>query len=352
MSDVQNEQAMNGQQSEAANPEVNQTGTGRPDNLRRLLHVQVAGNPSSTELAQVASSFVDAIRAGSDTVTATNETVHLFSVMISDKDPIDAINICGAITIETIAKVAHEVNQAYLQSLGEPSVLWAEASVAQRESMMRGVLLKLKFPALTPEQQHEAWMASKIADGWTFGAKDEAAKTNPALMSYAALPQAQRVKDFLFAGVVNSLKDRLPQPTQQIRAVEVLNLQTSEFEAFEFFKLEPNMVFRFTGTTDVYRTNGVPFIDYSTTKPAPYWSIDAQAVTLTRTVAVNEYVPETEQQVEHALDEVVLSDEEDAAKLKDWVAEDGVIKQPAATEWTDEDTVNRAAEARGDSEAE
>jgi hypothetical protein len=344
MSDVQNNQ----QVADVTAPEIQ----ARPDNLRRVLHVQVAGNPSSAELSQVATAFVDAIRAGADTVTATNQAVQLYNVMITDSDPIDAVSIQGAITVETIAKTAHEVNQAYLQSSGEVPVLWAEASVPQRESMVRGVLTRLKFPAMTAEQQHQAWYDSKAADGWTFGeVKDEVAKTNPAFVAYAELPQAQRVKDFLFAGVVNSLKDRLPQPTQQVRAVEVLNLQTSDFEAYDFFKLEANMVFRFTGQPEVYRTNGVPFIDYSTTKPTPDWSIDAQAVTLTRSVSIAEYVPETEQQVEHALDEVVLSDEEDASKLKDWVAEDGVIKQPAA-EWTDEDTVNRAAEARGDSEAE
>lgn len=49
-------------------------------------------------------------------------------------------------------------------------------------------------------------MASRIAEGWTYGpVKDFAAKTSPCLIPYADLPEAQRRKDALFQSVVRAV---------------------------------------------------------------------------------------------------------------------------------------------------
>jgi hypothetical protein len=108
-----------------------------------------------------------------------------------------------------IARVCYEVNRAYCAALGDLSHQpWEETTIELRESAHRGVLLHLQDSTLTPEKSHEAWMAQKLADGWVYGEKkDPEAKTHPCIKPYAELPQEQRVKDWLFKGVVASLRD-------------------------------------------------------------------------------------------------------------------------------------------------
>lgn len=108
---------------------------------------------------------------------------------------------------ETIARIAHEVNRAYCASQGDMShVEWGKASEAQRAGILAGVDMHIANPKSSPQAQHEAWMADKTADGWTYGeVKDEAAKTHPAMLPYDELPNEQRAKDFIFKMVVAQL---------------------------------------------------------------------------------------------------------------------------------------------------
>lgn len=112
-----------------------------------------------------------------------------------------------------IAQVAHEVNRAYCAALGDTSQpAWADAPEWQRESAAAGVDALMRNPQATPQQLHEAWMRHKAADGWTYGAaKDQAAKTHPCMVAYDELPEAQRVKDYLFGAAVRTLL-ALPRP--------------------------------------------------------------------------------------------------------------------------------------------
>lgn len=72
-----------------------------------------------------------------------------------------------------IARVAHEVNRAYCQSLGDKSqARWEEAPQWQRDSAVAGV----KF-----HQEH------------------------PCMVPFAELPKEQQAKDFLFRAVVHAL---------------------------------------------------------------------------------------------------------------------------------------------------
>lgn len=108
-----------------------------------------------------------------------------------------------------IALVAHEVNRAYCASLGDESQKpWADADDWQKQSALKGVEMHLANPDATPEQSHEAWLADKVAQGWTYGEiKDVDAKKHPCILPYAELPQEQRSKDFLFRAVVHAMKD-------------------------------------------------------------------------------------------------------------------------------------------------
>ena len=109
---------------------------------------------------------------------------------------------------EVIAQVAHEVNRAYCQSIGDNSQpSWEDAPDWQKQSALNGVEYHLANPDATPENSHENWLEAKRVDGWRYGPiKDPEAKTHPCYVPYSELPQEQRSKDYLFRAVVHALK--------------------------------------------------------------------------------------------------------------------------------------------------
>lgn len=114
------------------------------------------------------------------------------------------------ITIEAIAKTAHEVNKAYCESIGDFSQpTWEDAPQWQKDSAINGVKFHITVDA-TPEDSHINWMKQKIDEGWIYGpVKDPVKKQHPCMMSYSDLPQEQRTKDYLFRTIVHSLKEFL-----------------------------------------------------------------------------------------------------------------------------------------------
>ena len=109
--------------------------------------------------------------------------------------------------VEQIARVAHQVNRAYCQSIGDHSQRpWDEAEAWQRESAIAGVIKVIDEPDTTPKDSHEAWMLEKIKGGWTYGAvKDSQQKTHPCLVPYEDLPSKDIAKDYIFITVVSEL---------------------------------------------------------------------------------------------------------------------------------------------------
>lgn len=118
------------------------------------------------------------------------------------------------VMIETCARAAHEVNRAYCIALGEPPPLsWDEALESQRASMRLGVEGAMR--GNTPEQQHALWLEEKLRQGWTYGpVKNSDRKEHPCMVSYAALPTAQQLKDGLFLTTVQALAAALWVPTE------------------------------------------------------------------------------------------------------------------------------------------
>ena len=106
-----------------------------------------------------------------------------------------------------IAKMCHNVNKAYCESIGDLSQpSWGDAPDWQKESAMAGVLFHLENE-VTPEQSHVSWMREKTDNGWVYGeVKDPENKTHPCIVDYDKLPQEQRVKDHLFKAIVDSFK--------------------------------------------------------------------------------------------------------------------------------------------------
>lgn len=108
---------------------------------------------------------------------------------------------------EYIARLAHEVNRAYCESMGDPSQpKWEDAPEWQRVSARLGVELHLSGNH-GPEASHASWMTQKLAEGWVYGPeKDPVKKTHPCIMAFHDLPKEQQAKDYLFRGVVNAFK--------------------------------------------------------------------------------------------------------------------------------------------------
>lgn len=111
-------------------------------------------------------------------------------------------------TNEQIARVAHEVNRAYCQSLGDFSQpTWECAPQWQKDSAMLGVKLHTESPNAGPEASHESWMAQKLVDGWKHGSvKNPGLKEHPCMVPFNELSREQQAKDFLFRAVVHALK--------------------------------------------------------------------------------------------------------------------------------------------------
>lgn len=110
---------------------------------------------------------------------------------------------------DQIARVAHEVNRAYCEALGDTSQApWEQAPQWQKDSAMKGVELHLSNPLAGPAGSHESWLAEKVASGWVWGPiKDADAKTHPCMVPFEELSQEQQAKDYLFRAVVHALRD-------------------------------------------------------------------------------------------------------------------------------------------------
>ena len=110
-------------------------------------------------------------------------------------------------TREDIARVAHEVNRAYCEALGDNSQnSWENAPEWQKQSSLLGVDLHLNNET-DPEASHKSWLTTKREDGWKYGpVKNPDKKEHPCMVPFSALPKEQQTKDYIFRGVVRALK--------------------------------------------------------------------------------------------------------------------------------------------------
>jgi hypothetical protein len=110
---------------------------------------------------------------------------------------------------EKIAEIAHEVNRAYCQALGDDSQpSWANAPDWQKTSCIEGVRFHAVPTERSPSASHEAWMSQKLADGWKYGEiKDPDKKEHPCMVPFDQLPKEQQAKDYIFRAVVLSCLD-------------------------------------------------------------------------------------------------------------------------------------------------
>lgn len=109
--------------------------------------------------------------------------------------------------VEQIARVAHEVNRAYCEALGDTSQpIWEAAPDWQQTSAINGVKFHIANPKAGPDHSHNAWLEEKRVAGWKHGpVKNPETKEHPCFVPYDELPVEQKAKDYLFRGVVHAL---------------------------------------------------------------------------------------------------------------------------------------------------
>lgn len=111
-------------------------------------------------------------------------------------------------TIENVARVAHELNKAYCESMGENSQPnWEDAPEWQKSSAINGVKFHLDNPDASPSASHESWLKQKAEEGWKYGlVKNPETKEHPCFVPYDELPKEQKAKDFIFRQAIHSLQ--------------------------------------------------------------------------------------------------------------------------------------------------
>ena len=111
-------------------------------------------------------------------------------------------------TENEIAKVAHEVNKAYCESIGDMSQpTWEDAPDWQKVSAINGVKFHIANPGASPSHSHDSWLKEKREAGWKYGpVKDPEKKEHPCFVLYEDLPVEQKSKDYLFKTIVDQLK--------------------------------------------------------------------------------------------------------------------------------------------------
>jgi hypothetical protein len=109
--------------------------------------------------------------------------------------------------LEQVAKVAHEINRAYCQAIGDNSQpTWEDAPEWQKSSAVNGVKFHLENSNAGPDASHNSWLKQKEEEGWKYGpVKNPDTKEHPCYVPYEELPTEQKAKDYLFRQVIHSL---------------------------------------------------------------------------------------------------------------------------------------------------
>ncbi len=108
-----------------------------------------------------------------------------------------------------IAKVCHEANRAFCQTLGDyTQIEWEGCPQWQRESAVKGVIFHFDNPDAGTDDSHNSWLQVKQKEGWKYGpVKDAEKKEHPCFLPYAQLPFEQKLKDYIFRAICHGFKD-------------------------------------------------------------------------------------------------------------------------------------------------
>jgi hypothetical protein len=104
-----------------------------------------------------------------------------------------------------IARICHEANRVLTEHFKDVPLQpgFDAAPNEMRTSSVAGVEWRLAHRGAPASAQHNEWMRSKLADGWTLGpTRDADLKTHPALVPYEQLPVEVQLKDKMFTAIV------------------------------------------------------------------------------------------------------------------------------------------------------
>jgi RyR domain-containing protein len=114
----------------------------------------------------------------------------------------------SSIEIATVAELCHESNRVYCKSLGDYSQpSWSDAPDWQKDSAINGVKFHILNPDAKVSDSHVSWLKEKAGTGWKYGpVKDAEKKEHPCFVPYEDLPLDQQIKDYIFKGIVDSVR--------------------------------------------------------------------------------------------------------------------------------------------------
>lgn len=140
------------------------------------------------------------------------------------------ILLTNLLVVAAIAKVTHEINRAYRESIGEElGPTWEDSPDWQKDSVINGVKLHLSDENASTAASHESWLKQKTEEGWKYGpVKDVEAKEHPCFLPYAELPESQKAKYFIFKQAVHSTADFYLDNIIDLNDVEVVTADANE----------------------------------------------------------------------------------------------------------------------------
>lgn len=130
------------------------------------------------------------------------------------------------LTLEDIASVCHEANQALSKVIGFPVLEgWDYLSSEAKADTVKGVEYAINNSNVTDQEMHKSWCDAKTLAGWVYGEDlDRENKIHPCLVKYEHLPPVVQAKDAIFRNIVLSLGNILE--TDKERAIRLADEAT------------------------------------------------------------------------------------------------------------------------------
>ena len=113
------------------------------------------------------------------------------------------------LTAMDIGRLQHALRREIALIFGDGSVPppWDDAPAWMHAESERSAVLRLAQPDRPAREEHERWMAAKIAAGWTWGpVRDDERKLHPMLVPFGDLPAGEQLKDIAAVALTPELR--------------------------------------------------------------------------------------------------------------------------------------------------